>query len=227
MSRRLLVQIVALGYIILVAAYSGENLSILLHPIHHALVYVSLVPLLILVFCQPRGTSATVAPRVVLILLFPLVMAIAVPLRPFDATRVQAGDITIGESSRRLSASTYGVRRRLEISREGDLHVLPLGETRKLLERPEPEFEGTRIRTEGWFLTRPGRAPVLFRFVIFCCAADAQPEGFELGGHLPVAPDRSWVRVEGRIGPADRGRRPFLVDTWTVIPAPGDPGEFR
>jgi hypothetical protein len=138
-----------------------------------------------------------------------------------------AGDIAIGESRQRLSASTYGVRRRLEMSREGEIRVLPLGETRKLLEQPEPEFEGTRIRTEGWFLTRPDRPPVLFRFVIFCCAADAQPEGVEPSDNLPVAPDRAWVRVEGRVGPIDRGRRAFQVETRTMIPAPGDPGEFR
>jgi uncharacterized repeat protein (TIGR03943 family) len=45
-------------------------------------------------------------------------------------------------------------------------------------------FEGRKVRTVGLFAAQPGNAPKLVRWIMWCCAADAQPASVELGGKV-------------------------------------------
>ena len=70
-----------------------------------------------------------------------------------------------------------------------------------LANNPKP-FMGKRVFTEG-IVYRDEKVPeghfILFRFVIACCAADAQPVGILVqAGNLEKLKNDMWVHVEGR-----------------------------
>jgi uncharacterized repeat protein (TIGR03943 family) len=44
-------------------------------------------------------------------------------------------------------------------------------------------FDGRKVRTVGLFVAQPGSTPKLVRWIMWCCAADAQPASVELGGN--------------------------------------------
>src|SRR5471032_3170124 len=45
-------------------------------------------------------------------------------------------------------------------------------------------FEGRKVRVVGLFVAQAGEAPKLVRWIMWCCAADAQPASVELGGKV-------------------------------------------
>ena len=70
-----------------------------------------------------------------------------------------------------------------------------------LVNDPKP-FMGKRVFTEG-IVYRDEKVPaghfILFRFVIACCAADAQPVGIIVhAGDLEKLKNDMWVNVKGR-----------------------------
>jgi len=70
-----------------------------------------------------------------------------------------------------------------------------------LVNDPKP-FMGKRVFTEG-IVYRDEKVPtghfILFRFVIACCAADAQPVGILVhAGNLEKLKNDTWIDVEGR-----------------------------
>lgn len=77
------------------------------------------------------------------------------------------------------------------------------GDERTLLEiaRKMKELNGRRVQTEG-FSYRDANVPqnylMLFRFAIFCCAADATPVWVLVEkGEMEAVENQSWVRVSG------------------------------
>jgi putative membrane protein len=59
-------------------------------------------------------------------------------------------------------------------------------------------FEGRKIRSVGLFVAQPGNAPKLVRWIMWCCAADAQPASVELSGDTSGNwKDTQYVEVIG------------------------------
>ena len=59
-------------------------------------------------------------------------------------------------------------------------------------------FEGRKVRTVGLFVAQAGSAPKLVRWIMWCCAADAQPASVELGGNFPGNwKDTQYLEVVG------------------------------
>jgi uncharacterized repeat protein (TIGR03943 family) len=71
-----------------------------------------------------------------------------------------------------------------------------------LSQRPDAlkAFEGRAVRSVGLFVAQPGAAPKLVRWIMWCCAADAQPASVELsGGKLPTgSSDTQYYEVIGK-----------------------------
>jgi uncharacterized repeat protein (TIGR03943 family) len=60
-------------------------------------------------------------------------------------------------------------------------------------------FEGRRIRTVGLFVAQAGGTPKLVRWIMWCCAADAQPASVELSGDTSGDwKDTQWLEVIGK-----------------------------
>lgn len=59
-------------------------------------------------------------------------------------------------------------------------------------------FDGRKIRTVGLFAHQPDNPPKLVRWIMFCCAADAQPAAVEMSGNTTGAwKDEQWLEVIG------------------------------
>ena len=59
-------------------------------------------------------------------------------------------------------------------------------------------FEGRKVRTVGLYAAQPGKPVKLVRWIMWCCAADAQPAAVELTGNTSGNwKDTQWVEVVG------------------------------
>ena len=88
-------------------------------------------------------------------------------------------------------------------------------------------FDGRKVRTVGLFVTQPGSAPKLVRWIMWCCAADAQPASVELGGNVTGNwKDNQWLEIVGTAEfPSTLGHAvPRInVDTITPTQEPDEP----
>jgi uncharacterized repeat protein (TIGR03943 family) len=57
-------------------------------------------------------------------------------------------------------------------------------------------FVGRQVRSVGLFSDLGGK-PKLVRWIMWCCAADAQPASVQLSGTLPPLKDDAWYEVVG------------------------------
>jgi uncharacterized repeat protein (TIGR03943 family) len=61
-----------------------------------------------------------------------------------------------------------------------------------------PAFAGRKVQTVGVIVAKPGETPKLVRWIMWCCAADAQPASVELSGDIKGPwKDNQWVEVVG------------------------------
>jgi uncharacterized repeat protein (TIGR03943 family) len=59
-------------------------------------------------------------------------------------------------------------------------------------------FDGRKVRVVGLFVTTPGSAPKLVRWIMWCCAADAMPASVELSGNtFGTWKDTQYLEVIG------------------------------
>lgn len=88
-------------------------------------------------------------------------------------------------------------------------------------------FAGRKVRVIGYFITPPGGTPKLVRFMMWCCAADAQPVSIELAGNLAGGwkPDQ-WLEFIGTAEfPSTLGHivPRIVVDTIKPTQEPDEP----
>ncbi len=81
-------------------------------------------------------------------------------------------------------------------------------------------FEGRKVRAVGLFTAQPGSAPKLLRWIMWCCAADAQPASVELGGKTSGNwSDTQWLEVVGTAHfPSTLGHVVPRIDVDTITP---------
>ena len=59
-------------------------------------------------------------------------------------------------------------------------------------------FDGRKIRTVGLLIQKPGESPKLIRWIMWCCAADAQPVAVNLTGNLSGNwKETQWLEITG------------------------------
>jgi uncharacterized repeat protein (TIGR03943 family) len=88
-------------------------------------------------------------------------------------------------------------------------------------------FEGRKVRSVGLFVAEAGKAPKLVRWIMWCCAADAQPAAVELSGNTSGNwKDTQWLEVTGTAHfPSTLGHvvPQIEVDTITPTQEPDEP----
>ena len=88
-------------------------------------------------------------------------------------------------------------------------------------------FDGRKVRSVGLFVQQPGSAPKLVRWIMWCCAADAQPASVELSGNTPGNwKDTEWLEVVGTAHfPSTLGHvvPQIQADTITPTQEPDEP----
>ncbi|MEW6709936.1 MAG: TIGR03943 family protein [Candidatus Riflebacteria bacterium] len=85
---------------------------------------------------------------------------------------------------------------------------------------------GSKIQTRGMLISNaPGVPPgkfVIFRFVMVCCVADAQPVAVVVNGKAPedIANER-WVEIEGILEKTEiEGNPAAVINADRIVPAP-------
>jgi uncharacterized repeat protein (TIGR03943 family) len=85
-----------------------------------------------------------------------------------------------------------------------------------------PAFTGRKVRAVG-LLSGDGGGVKLFRWIMWCCAADAQPASVALsGGNLPTGPfkDDAWYEVTGTAEfPSTLGQVIPRIEVESIKPA--------
>jgi uncharacterized repeat protein (TIGR03943 family) len=81
-------------------------------------------------------------------------------------------------------------------------------------------FEGRKVQTVGLFSAQSGGAPKLFRWIMWCCAADAIPASVELGGNVSGNwKDTQYLQVIGTAHfPSTLGHVVPRIDVDSITP---------
>jgi putative membrane protein len=204
----------------LLYAYATGRLSFYIHPLYVVptiLTGLVLIVASVLAALRPAGGAVPLSRMSVLLWAIPVAVGVLLPARPLGvSTAAQRG----------IEAIPLG---RLEDIPEFRVAVRPETLTikdwvRSLGTDPEPErIAGKPVRVVG-FVYRDPRLPadwfLVARFVVQCCAVDAQPIGLpvRLAEHqIPRA--GSWVSVAGEWEVATvRGDRKAVIAPTSVTP---------
>ena len=88
-------------------------------------------------------------------------------------------------------------------------------------------FDGRKVRVIGQIVAQPGAAPKLVRWIMWCCAADAQPASVELTGKVAGShKDTDWLEINGtaRFPTANNHTTPQIeVDSIATTTEPDEP----
>lgn len=81
-------------------------------------------------------------------------------------------------------------------------------------------FDGRKVRAVGLFVAQPGSAPKLVRWIMWCCAADAQPASVELAGNVTGNwKETDWLEVVGTARfPSTSGHPVPQIEVDTIQP---------
>jgi uncharacterized repeat protein (TIGR03943 family) len=158
-------------------------------------------------------------PGVGWLLLVPLLVVLLVPPAPLGANAVHSRLAT--------ARSSTGVYPRVRPPVRG---AVPMSmaefETRALRDRTA-SLRGVRVRLTG-FVSRTGTSYDLSRFVIFCCAADAEAVEIAVTGDRVPHKLNEWVELEGIWVPAAVDATAVVVRALSVrtIKRPRAPYEY-
>lgn len=83
---------------------------------------------------------------------------------------------------------------------------------------------GRKVITQGMYMSEtpglPGDSYVIFRFLVVCCAADAQPLAVMVRGERPAGvSDEKWLQVEGILKSTEiNGNTAVIIEAEKVLP---------
>jgi putative membrane protein len=221
MSRGAPLLAAAFGAYLLYAFFSGR-LYFYIHPIYIIPVVVTGILLLAVAMLSgvaPGSATERVGPAnlALALLALPVAVGVFLPARPLGVSMAAQRGVDALPLGRIDDVPEFAVSTRPETYTIKDW-------VRAQQADPEPgHYAGKPVRVTG-FVYRDDRLPrdwfVVARFVVQCCAVDAQPIGLPVrvdGGELP-APGR-WVAVAGTwdVGEA-RGERRAVIAAATVAP---------
>ncbi len=222
-------RLVTLGYAFyLVQLMLNGDLYLFLRPSYHVLVFLAAFALLVLGLAAHRILSSPGESGIEWLrgafILFPLVYGLIVP-----PALLGAGDASGLGGSISTGAAAPGEIENLATGRGSDEPLeLRMTQLVRIASLSDPRLDSMPIRISGWVMEGSGGRRALMRYMIFCCVADAMPQGVEL--ETPPgfqARENEWIEVEGRLGPSEGARRRLVVESWKEIPRPVDPYALR
>ncbi len=202
------VALIGFGYgAYLLYAYATGALYFYIHPIYivpTVATGLTLVALAVLVWPGRTGHSHASARWAIAILALPVMLGFLVPPQPLSLSAAAQRGVELGSAGTVEAPAEFAPGRRPEAYTIKDW-------VKALQIDPEPGRQaGKPVRVTG-FVYRGDRLPsgwfLISRFVLKCCAVDAQPVGLPVravDGRVPEA--GRWVSVEG---------------TWTVAEVDG------
>jgi uncharacterized repeat protein (TIGR03943 family) len=174
------------------------------------LLLIALSALYVLLYQPPTTTAPALSPRGSLrqfgrwlVLLIPIIAASVLSPSALSSTTLYNRTSTAGVAAMPTVNAESKERARDALTADPNAPV-PLEVTDLITLSRTPEqmkaFDGRAVRTVGLFATPPGEAPKLVRWIMWCCAADAQPASVELtGDKFPTnATDSQFYEVIGK-----------------------------
>lgn len=157
------------------------------------------------------------------LLVLPVLVGLVVPPAPLGSNAVRSRLVAAGSSSSDYPPVRSAVR--------GAVPMTMVEFYTRAVRDPHQSLRDVRVRLVGFVSAPadPGGGYRISRFVIFCCAADAEAVEVAVSGD-PVARKRDqWVEVEGtwRPGPASDDVAPRLdVTAVRAVKRPAEPYEY-
>ncbi len=169
--------------------FMGE-LDLLIHPRYFWLIYLSIVIIfLILVFVSPVKSKKMQFPYLILTLCF--IWGIVIDLNPLSSNAQQ-------QVSNYISTKNNDLRSQYITNFNIDTGNMDLEELLKVLSvNPEPKnYEGKEVKVSGFYFEDRRGEPMIAKYVLSCCAADARIAGVWLNENLNLDPD-TWIEING------------------------------
>jgi putative membrane protein len=215
--------LLALGYgAYLLHAWATGTLYFYIHPIYVAPAAASGVLLLALGLAGGRARGRVSRPGAALLAL-PLVLGVLLPPKPLGIAAASQRGISGGS----LPAVGGGAAARFSDDDEFRLEVDPSAYSIKdwlkaFAADPEPTAHaGKPVKVTGLVYHDPGLPPGHFmvaRFVVQCCAVDAQPVGLPVrAAEAASLEPGAWVEVEGEMAVGEVGGRRRAVVAATAV----------
>lgn len=171
------------------------------------------------------------APRIGWLLLLPVLCIAVVPLRPLGADAVSGRSANVVASARADAARPPADT---GVADGGRIKVLDFVD--RAINEPDQPYTAP-ITLVGFVVADPAVPDgfVVARFVMSCCAADAQALGFTVVTDEPMPPADTWVEVVGTPDPANAEVAPelraeptsirLLATSVRTVPEPAEPYE--
>ncbi len=200
--------------------YLGD-LNFLIHPRYFILVYLSIGFLLLtLLFnrqCEHDKQKIYLVFPLLLIFTFGLMIDFK-PLSSSNQKSVQYQSVVDTNKSNREKYRTVFDLKTDELSLSELISVFSVD--------PEPsKYVGKPVRVTGFYFETSDGSPMIARYSISCCAADAQLIGIWLDKPLTVEPD-TWLEIEGKLDSIESSFGNFIdvkVSKFKIIETPKNP----
>lgn len=211
--------ILVLGGILLYKAGTNQ-LALYIHPRYNSLMLISGVVLLAVGLGMLALRTPAVPPRLVGILLVPILVALLVPARPLGASLVP-GKALSGTANNALLS-------RWQAQLSDDSTTWSLLEWTAAIRGDNPDqFAGKPAAFEGFVFRTDDLAAdevLVGRYVVACCTADGTALSMRIKApEAATLKTDEWVRVEGVYTPDATSQRPLIVGHLTKIPPPDVP----
>ena len=198
-------------------AIASGHINRLLNPMFRSYVFIAALVLFLLsalhlMLYQPEPVTAEAKPssnrlRQVgrwLVLLLPVFAASILSPSALSSTTL-ANRTTFGSTSGVTPMPTMSAtsNENIKVAEAADPNQpVPMEVTDLITVSHSPEqikaFTGRQVRTVGFVVGPSGQSQKLVRWIMWCCAADAQPVSIELGGNVSGSwKDTQWIEVIG------------------------------
>jgi uncharacterized repeat protein (TIGR03943 family) len=129
-------------------------------------------------------------------------------------------------SGAELTGINYGRAKRLTSFSANTLHRSLQDWVTIFAINPEPsKYSGQKIQVSGFYHLDSDGNPLIARYAMNCCAADARILGIKLAAKLPIE-QNEWLELSGSLSEGGSGQERFIqidVSDFTPIESPSNP----
>lgn len=209
-----------IAFIFLLKLHFFQELNLLIHPRYFWLIYFALFSLYFIIVFSKNKTKLTRANKVLMILLnLVFIVGIFAEFRPLSASARQNNSDTnsLTQLSRDLRFTSF-TQNTDGFKLEDWITLFSIN--------PEPtKYKDKEIKVDGFYFIDQSGQPMIAKYILSCCAADARIMGVWLQDQLPYKQDQ-WIEINGTLGEIDMsGVRSIAikVNEHKKVPTPDIP----
>lgn len=172
-------------------SYMGE-LGLLIHPRYFWLIYTAIAILSLTFFFSPLGKSRKVRFSTLALTAF-FIIGIFIEIKPLSSNAQQ-------QVTNYINSQDQSIRNKYVTNFNVDTSKMKLEELLSVISvDPEPSsYEGNEVKLTGFYFKNTDGSPMIAKYVLSCCAADARIVGIWLTEDLELEPD-TWIDISGSL----------------------------